>query len=72
MVLLVDPAIEGFAASRITHNGNSNFAVWSFGEAGQDLLVNEIGSYSGEVLWPSGTLLVEITADGKWTIGATQ
>lgn len=71
-VLSVNGVIEGFAISTITHNGDSNFAVWAYGEAVRDLLVNEIGSYTGEVLWPSGTSLLEITADGKWTISAPE
>jgi hypothetical protein len=52
--------------ARITHEGSSNFAVWLFTSSGRDLLVNEIGPYSGEQIIEDG--LFEITADGAWTI----
>ncbi|MFI7250338.1 hypothetical protein [Micromonospora chalcea] len=57
-------------AVRITHRrGSSNFAVHAYslddGEGG--LLVNEIGAYSG--VRPLTTpALVQITADGNWTV----
>lgn len=51
----------------IGHSGDSNFAVWSYGN-GSDLLINEIGNYSGQVRWPGGPALIEITADGDWSI----
>ena len=64
----------------LTHNGTSNFAVWSldssFGMI--DLLVNEIGSYSGRRMvhggWFSQPELVrhlDIDADGAWSITAS-
>ena len=51
----------------ISHSGESNFAVWSYGNS-SDLLINEIGNYSGQVRWPGGPALVEISADGDWNI----
>ncbi|KQV26664.1 hypothetical protein [Yonghaparkia sp. Root332] len=51
----------------LAHTGESNFAVWSYG-ASSDLIVNEIGAYTGQVRWPAGTALVQISADGAWTI----
>ncbi|MET8909538.1 hypothetical protein [Micromonospora sp. NPDC004551] len=58
------------AAFKITHRkGTSNFAVHAYsletGEGG--LLVNEIGAYSGTRPL-SAPALVQITADGYWTI----
>ena len=38
------------------------------GDIGQDLLVNEIGAYDGEVLIGDGAFLLEITADGNWGV----
>ena len=70
MVLLVQPFIDGFAVSQVTHKGSENFVVWSYSAEGRDLQVNEIGRFNGEVLWPSNTVLVTIEADGAWTIGA--
>ncbi|MEU5903268.1 hypothetical protein ABZ780_02705 [Micromonospora sp. NPDC047467] len=57
-------------AVKITHSrGSSNFAVYAYslesGEGG--LLVNEIGGYSG-VRPLTAPALMEITADGNWTI----
>jgi hypothetical protein len=51
--------------------GSSNFAVHAYSDSGADLLINEIGKYGGEVLLPSGTLVVEINADGAWTMQKT-
>ena len=52
---------------KIEHSGERNFIVSSYPiSGGYDLLVNEIGSYSGEqILDPS---VVEIEADGEWRI----
>lgn len=44
----------------------------AYASGGTDLLVNEIGNYSGETLLPDGTLVLEITADGAWTMSAPQ
>lgn len=55
--------------AEISHNGESNFAVFSYPIAGDgfaDLLINEIGPYAGSVRFP-GPALVEISADGDWT-----
>ncbi|GAA4562793.1 hypothetical protein GCM10023176_05310 [Micromonospora coerulea] len=57
-------------AARITHRrGDSNFVVYAYsidtGEGG--LLINEIGGYSG-VRPLQAPALVQITADGNWTI----
>ncbi len=62
LVYLGDATIADLA-----HTGDSNFAVWSYGTS-SDLVVNEIGSYTGEVRWPAGTSLIEISANGAWTI----
>jgi hypothetical protein len=57
----------GLTTVNVTHGGSHNFAVWAYGED-NDLLINEIGRYSGEVLLPAGTVLLDIEADGAWTI----
>ncbi|MEO7147102.1 MAG: hypothetical protein ABIW81_02160 [Terrimesophilobacter sp.] len=51
----------------ITHNGSSNFAIWAYGKR-SDLVVNEIGAYSGSVRWPAGPSVVAVSADGQWSI----
>lgn len=70
-VAILDPASSGFKSTTLTHNGDGNFAIWTYGET-TDLLVNEIGAFSGEVLLTSGTFLFEITANGPWSISPPQ
>ncbi|MEU5867668.1 MULTISPECIES: hypothetical protein [unclassified Nonomuraea] len=65
-VLLLSPASSGLSTVKADHSGSSNFIVHSYTEEMQNGLINEIGSYRGEVLLPDGTLLVTIHADGRW------
>ena len=68
---MVTDAVQGdLVTARVTHTGSSNFAVLSYGDS-QDLLINEIGRYTGEVLIPAGTSVLEIEADGAWSITRT-
>lgn len=53
--------------AKINHRGESNFIVVAYDNRNQDLLVNEIGSYSGQVILGNATLL-EIIADGSWSV----
>jgi hypothetical protein len=74
---------EGLAIFEITHTGYSHFAVWLYAAGGEpvDLLVNEIGSYSGTTLVgvrsdsfgasPGGHVL-RVSADGSWSITVRQ
>ena len=58
-------------AWKITCDGKSNFIVKQYSDSGSDLLVNEIGKYSGEVMSDvdKGVLsFFEIQSDGNWTI----
>jgi hypothetical protein len=67
-VVLVDQGASGdLATVKITHKGQGNFIVYAYGDR-EDLLVNEIGSYSGEVLLPGGTVAISIEAEGAWTM----
>jgi hypothetical protein len=61
---------RGLRTMRATHNGDSNFIVYGYTRIGSypDLLINEIGSYKGKVLLPTGTRLVTVKADGSWTL----
>ncbi|NPV60011.1 MAG: hypothetical protein HPY75_10145 [Actinobacteria bacterium] len=67
---------SGVATFKMTHNGSGNFAVILYGSDGSyiDLLANEIGSYSGSQVVPvrAGTYILDVEADGKWTIDITQ
>ena len=49
------------SASRVSSNLTS----------GTTVVGNEIGAYSGEVPIEDGTVLLEVTADGSWTITPT-
>ncbi len=52
----------------ITHAGESNFAIFSYPlDGGRELLVNEIGAYTGSVRFP-GPALLQVSADGEWSI----
>ncbi len=62
-VVLVAGAAEGLTPVTFTHQGESHFAAWAYGDY-RDLLVNEIGAYSGETLIPTGTLVIPVEADG--------
>jgi hypothetical protein len=56
-------------AATLSNDGASNFAVWAHTGADSDLVVNEIGPYSGTVRLP-GPALLAITAEGAWAITA--
>lgn len=63
------PATSG--TWEFTHDGSSNFIVHVYTNNGRDLLVNEIGTYSGKkvVTVPStSNAFFVIQADGNWTI----
>lgn len=67
LLLLKPGSFTGLAVVKITNSGEGNFVVTAYGE-NVDLLVNEIGNYSGEQQVPSGTVLLEVESDGTWTL----
>jgi hypothetical protein len=66
-----EPAVVG-----LTHDGSSNFIVHSYTANNEsvDSLVNEIGAYQGtrpmNFFEGDGVGLLEVQADGNWTITA--
>lgn len=56
--------------ARITHQGKDNFIVKTFIGAKRDLLVNEIGNYSGArpVISVDQPVTFDVDADGPWSI----
>jgi hypothetical protein len=50
----------------VTHKGESNFVVYLYTEDDSELLINEIGNYSGEQIMSTGLVVIE--ADGTWTL----
>lgn len=67
-LVIVDGVADGLTPVTLTHAGESNFAIWAWGESSPDLIVNEIGRYDGTTLLPDGSLVLQVDADGPWTI----
>jgi hypothetical protein len=67
-VIQVSPAVSGLTTAVIKHSGEENFVVTTYGPDGSDLIVNDIGAFSGEQQLADGTFLIEIEADGGWSI----
>jgi hypothetical protein len=67
---------SAFGITTIKNKGNSNFAVVAYSEEGDylDLLVNEIGSYGGEVMLPlADPIVLSIHAvGGTWSFSAVE
>ncbi len=75
---------EGIATFQMTHNGGSNFIIWLYNaDTGEkdELLVNEIGSYSGSRIVgvyagssdvKPGRYLLDVTAGGSWEVNIEQ
>lgn len=64
---------QGLVIFHMTHDGGSNFAVVLLDDKGEwvELLVNEIGRFDGAKavgIGRTGTYLLDIQADGNWTI----
>jgi hypothetical protein len=59
---------------KLTHQGESNFAVWALTTSGTrtDLLANVVGDYKGTAAFnvngPHRIRSFSITADGSWTL----
>jgi hypothetical protein len=52
----------------LTHDGSSNFIVIGYSGTGRNGMVNVIGNYNGRVPIAAGPALIEVKADGHWTI----
>lgn len=68
---------EGLVIFRMTHDGSSNFAVVLLDDKGKwiELLVNKIGKFDGAKavgIKRAGKYLLDIQADGNWTISVEQ
>jgi autonomous glycyl radical cofactor GrcA len=68
---------KGLSIFRMSHDGDSNFAIWLLDDEGDkvELLVNEIGSFDGSKavgIKKHGDHLLDISADGKWAITIEQ
>jgi hypothetical protein len=68
---------KGISIFEISHTGDSNFVVELLKSNGEwvDMPVNQIGNYSGKKaigIDKNGTYLLNIEADGNWTVNITQ
>lgn len=52
----------------ITNSGESNFIVRGIGISDTDLLVNDIGDYSGTVIWTEPWSFLIVLSEGTWTV----
>jgi len=59
---IVDAAADNFIVKLITSDGT---------DSQSDLLVNEIGPWSGTEAIPAGTVSIEVQASGAWSISPT-
>jgi hypothetical protein len=67
-VVIVQDVVQGLTTVTISNTGKSNFVVRAYSAKGADLLVNEIGNYTGTTLLPSGTILLEVNSAGSWSV----
>ena len=66
-ILAVDPE-QAASRMRFTHRGRDNCALVVFRENSSDLLVNEIGRYAGVMPLAQGSVFIDISASGSWTL----
>jgi hypothetical protein len=65
-VINVDGVFDGLDSMRFkSTNADGNITVYGLGD-NEDLIVNEIGNFSGKYLVPKGTVLLRISSDGQW------
>ncbi len=58
----------GLGILQYSNTGDSNFQIYGYSDSGSDLLVNEIGPIEGTGRITAGPLLLDIGADGDWTL----
>lgn len=46
---------------------DSNVIVTAYADSGAELVVNEVGNFSGEYIVPNGTFLWTVESDGNWS-----
>lgn len=66
VVIIGEPDIATFTTTE-----KDNFVVWAFTNNGRDLLLNEIGPYSGEKIMPSDVFLLTVHMNGSWKMDIT-
>jgi hypothetical protein len=69
-VLIIPGGTSAVETVKITNSGEDNFVVYAI-DSDRNLLVNEIGSWSGTEVLPTNTVVVEVLSDGAWSITPT-
>jgi hypothetical protein len=67
-VLIIPGGTGDLETVKFSNKGAGNFAVYATGDSSRDLLVNQIGTWSGTEALPSGTVLIDLVSDGAWSI----
>jgi len=67
-VVLVMDFTDSAGPATLVNTGDSNFAIWVWGQTDRDLIVNDVGPYEGTVVVESGLFIWDITATGGWTV----
>ncbi len=66
-VVRISPASSGLVTLDLAYQGKHNFAVMAFSGDESELLANEIGPFTGQVLLPDGSMLLTVRAAGPWS-----
>jgi hypothetical protein len=67
-VINVDGVFDGLDSMGFkSTNADGNITVYGLGD-NEELIVNEIGNFSGKYLVPNGTVLLRISSDGRWEL----
>jgi hypothetical protein len=67
-VILLEPATSGRKSVTIAYRGQSRFIVVSYASPGGGTLVDAVGSYVGVSVLDEGTFVLEIRAQGEWSL----
>jgi hypothetical protein len=67
-VVEINPPSSGLVTLNITNKGQDNFVVTGYSDNGTDLMVNEIGNYTGQIPLADGSFLLGVQSDGAWTV----
>ena len=66
IVLYGDPDIATFSTTE-----RDNFIVYAYTNKKRELLLNEIGPYTGEKILPNDVVLLTISMNGSWSMDIT-
>ena len=69
-VLIIPGGTSAVETVKITNSGEGNFVVYAT-DSDRNLLVNEIGTWSGTEVLATNTVVIEVLSDGTWSITPT-